>query len=102
MHVKRPQVWKIIFFLHTNRSKSFSRLENDQIFFYTFQDPVGTLNDKWQRLLSCNLPSSLKNSIRESEKKLREKNTHYKFATSAIYVNTQCIYLQQTLTPGFF
>ena len=46
----KDQVWKIISVFHTNKTKKmFSRLKNDQTFFHTFQDSVGTLHiNIWQ------------------------------------------------------
>jgi len=40
LDLPKMQVWKIIFFFHTNRPKKiFSRLENDQIFSILFKTP---------------------------------------------------------------
>jgi len=46
--MSKDEVWEIIFFFHTNRTKVFfpdsSSLKNDRTFFPTFLDPGGTLN----------------------------------------------------------
>jgi len=44
------QVWKITSYFRINRPNKFFhffRLENDQILFHTFQDPVATLFDSF-------------------------------------------------------
>ena len=50
--MSKDQVWKIIFFFHINNPKKiifpdFSRLENNQKNFHTFQDCIGTVNTRW-------------------------------------------------------
>jgi len=57
--MSKDQVWKIIFFFHTNRSKKmFSRLENDKLFSILFRTAEEHCNYFFYRRIASGLTFS--------------------------------------------